>query len=387
MKTSLRNEKGIALVVALVILAVIVLAGAIAIMRSTTDLGISANLKAGNEALYVAEAGLERAKAYLKTVTNIDSVLTTNGGMPFGLIPVSFGGGAYSVVVTNNTGDAGGASHDSDNKIVVTSTGTSAGGGKRVIEAVFIKPIITPPGIRGAVTANYNVGTLGTMTVDGRDHDMDGNLITPATGLLGVSSRGAITEGGNSTIGGMTSSGTAVAPTKTGTFGPPATGWASACEQNASWTAPTTPDAVLGWPAGTLKKIAQSGAAGSRYVTNPASLTLPLSGVTYVEPASGSVWEGVDFGNSTGILIVHNSASNAIMQNTNAGTFKGIVIVDDLIHVHNTIIGAAINLTSDPSAGNCIGNGTGSILYSQTAVANALNAVAQWTLTSWREVY
>jgi type IV pilus assembly protein PilX len=387
MKTSLKNERGIALVVALIILAVIVLAGAIAIMTSTTDLNISANYKAGNEALYVAEAGLERAKAYLKTVTDMDSVLTTNGGMPFGLTPVSFGGGAYSVVVTNNTGDAGGASHDSDNTVVVTSTGTSAGSGKRVIEAVFIKPTITTPGIRGAVTANYNVGTLGTMTVDGRDHDINGNLISPATGLLGVSTRGAITEGGNSMIGGMTPGGTDVAPTKTGTFGPPATGWASACEQNATWTAPTTPDAALGWPAGTLKKIAQSGAAGSRYVTDPASLTLPLSGVTYVELASGTSWDSADFGNSTGILIVHNSDTNAMMTNTNAGTFKGVIIVDDLVHVHNNIIGAAINLTSNPSAGNCIGNGTGNILYSQTAVANALNAVSQWTMASWREVY
>jgi hypothetical protein len=387
MKTPLQNERGIALVVALIILTVLVLVGAIAIMTSTTDLNISANYKAGNEALYVAEAGLERARAYLKTVTNMDSVLTTNGGMPFGLTPVSFGSGTYSVVVTNNTGDAGGASHDSDNTVVVTSTGTSTGGGKRVIEAVFIKPTTNPPGIRGAVTANYNVGTLGTMVVDGRDHDIDGNLITPATGMLGVSSRGAITEGGNSTIGGMAPDGTAITPTKTGTFGPPATGWATACEQNASWTAPATPDAALGWPEGTLKKIAQSGAAGSRYVTNPASLTMPLSGVTYVELPSGGVWEAIDFGNSTGILIVHNSTTNAIMQNTNSGTFKGIVIVDDLIHVHNDVIGAAINLTSNPSAGSCIGNGTGNILYSQTAVANALNLVSQWTMASWREVY
>ncbi|HRT71481.1 MAG TPA: hypothetical protein P5308_08985, partial [Syntrophales bacterium] len=67
--------------------------------------------------------------------------------------------------------------------------------------------------------------------------------------------------------------------------------------------------------------------------------------------------------------------------------FKGVLIVDDLVHVHNDIIGAVINLTTNPSFGNCIGNGNGRVLYSKVAVGNALNAVAQWTVVSWRDVY
>ncbi len=38
-----------------------------------------------------------------------------------------------------------------------------------------------------------------------------------------------------------------------------------------------------GFPSGFLKSYAQSGSGGSQYVTNPSSLTYPLTGVTYVE--------------------------------------------------------------------------------------------------------
>jgi hypothetical protein len=385
MKTSLKNEKGIVLVIALIMLTVLILLGTTAIMTSSSDLKISANFVSGTQAFYIADAGMERSKISLNSVTDINSLLAS-GTLGFGS-SVGFGGGTYSVVVTNNAGDAGGASTDTDSYVVVTSTGTSAGGGKRVLEGVYYKPVVTPPGIRGAVTANYDVGTLGTMIVDGRDHDIDGNLIGGTTSLMGVSSKGVITEGGNSMIGGEAPDGTLVAPTKTGSFGPPATGWASSCEQNATWTAPLTPDAALGWPEGTLKRIAQGGAAGSQYVTNPSNLTLPFSGVTFVELPPGQQWQAVDFGESTGILVIHNSSRTAVIENTNQGRFKGIILADDYVHVHNQIIGAVVNLTTNPSSGNCIGNGTGSVLYSKTAVDNALNAVAQWTRVSWREVY
>jgi hypothetical protein len=385
MKTSFKNEKGIVLVVALIMLTVLILLGTTAIMTSSSELRISANFKAGTEAFYIADAGLERAKITLNSVSDINTLLAS-GTLSFGS-SVSFGGGAYSVVVTNNAGDPGGATTDTDKLVVATSTGTSAGGGKRVLQAVFYKPTLNPPGIRGAITANFSVGTLGTMIVDGRDHDMDGNLISSGNGMFGVSTKGDVTEGGNSKIGGTTTAGVEVAPTKSGTWGPPATGFASACERNAAWTAPLTPDQALGWPEGTLKRIAQSGFGGSQYVTNPANLTIPFSGVTFVEIPPGQDWTAVDFGESTGILVVHNNSRNAVIENTNAGRFKGVILADDYVHIHNQIIGAVVALSTNPSSGNCIGNGSGSALYSKAAVDNALNTVAFWTRVSWREVY
>jgi hypothetical protein len=376
------SEKGMVLVIIILVVSVLLLIGTSATMSTNTDLRISANYKSSVDALYVAEAGIQRALAYLRTGADINTSLT--GGTPAGTL---FGGsqnlssGTYTVVLTNNTDDAGGASNDTDNKVVVTSTGTAEGGGKKIIEVVYYKP--NPPGVRGAVTANYTVGTLGTMEVDGRNHDINGNLIGGSDSLLGVSAGSTVTEGGASTIGGETPSGILVAPTKTGGFGPPATGWASACEQNATWTKYTSPDSALGLPEGTLKSIALSGVGGSRYVTDPSALSAPLSGVTYVELPTGTTWHPPDFGVSSGILVVHNSTLNAQIENTNGGTFKGIMISDDCTHIHNSFIGAVINLS--PALGNCIGNGDGSVKYSKAAVINALSAV--WIQRSWREVY
>jgi len=50
------------------------------------------------------------------------------------------------------------------------------------------------------------------------------------------------------------------------------------------------------------------------------------------------------------ILIVHNNAKNAIMKNLNSGTFRGLLIAEDIIHIHATIVGAIVSLTPSPSA-------------------------------------
>ena len=124
----------------------------------------------------------------------------------------------------------------------------------------------------------------------------------------------------------------------------------------------------MGYAEGALKTIAQSGLNGSQYVTDPANLTFPLSGVTYAELPSGTPWQAVDFGNSSGILVVHNATTDAVVKNLNTGTFNGLIIADDLVHIHNTILGAVIALTPTPSEGNCIGNGNGDVLYSSETI-------------------
>ena len=70
------------------------------------------------------------------------------------------------------------------------------------------------------------------------------------------------------------------------------------------------------------------------------------------------------------MLVVHNSWTNAAIKNMNSGTFKGLIIADDIDKIHMNIIGAVVSLTTSPS-GNCIGNGTGSVLYSIAALEQA----------------
>ncbi len=62
----LGDEKGLVLVVSLMMVAVIILLGTTAVLTTSTDMKISANYRTGNQAFYVAEAGIEEARGRLK---------------------------------------------------------------------------------------------------------------------------------------------------------------------------------------------------------------------------------------------------------------------------------------------------------------------------------
>lgn len=59
---SIRNEKGVALVMAMVMLVLMSILGALAISTSTTEIGISGNYKNSQVAFYTADAAIERAQ-------------------------------------------------------------------------------------------------------------------------------------------------------------------------------------------------------------------------------------------------------------------------------------------------------------------------------------
>jgi len=224
-----------------------------------------------------------------------------------------------------------------------------------------------PVGVRAGVTSNTIVQTSGNLTIDGRDHDLDGNVI-PNSGTLGISTTATYTQRGNSHIGG-TYEGSDYAPSKPGDE--------EIIEESAIWEGdfPDTPDKVMGgedvgYTEGTLKSIAQSGYNGSQYVTDPNNLSFPLSGVTYVEMGWGQTWQAIDFGNSSGILVIHNSFTNSIIKNLNSGTFTGLIIADDIDKIHCDILGAVVVLTESPPSGNVIGNGNGSIKYCSEVISS-----------------
>jgi hypothetical protein len=235
----------------------------------------------------------------------------------------------------------------------------------------YRKQTIFPPAIRGSITTNSTITTLGDMNVDGRDHSITGTLLS-GTGSLGIWTTGNLFQSGSSTIGG-TAAGTDYPPSK------PANANTVSYLQTYPGGYPTTPDGIMGgsvngYPEGTLKAIAVSGAGGSQYVTNPVNLTYPLKGVTYVELPPNSSWTSANIAGS-GILIIHNQTLTAGIANINSGIFAGIMMADDIVRIHTTVIGALIGISPHPSSGNCIGNGTGSILFSREAIMNAVNLV------------
>jgi len=64
--TNLANEKGAAFTVALLILVAITVLGLAILITTTTEIKIAGNVKAGTEALYIAEGGMELIKSNLK---------------------------------------------------------------------------------------------------------------------------------------------------------------------------------------------------------------------------------------------------------------------------------------------------------------------------------
>jgi len=317
----------------------------------------------------------ERAEARLtaQAVANMVLVaLSDSAAWRTGYAHVSLGGGTGWATLEDNTTDTTLTS----GQVRITAGGSSGERADTVI-ALAIVPTV-PPGVQGGITANSLVKTLGNLVIDGRNHDLNGNLIS-GQGTMGVSTTQTFDQGGSST-GGGTSAGVDYMPSK------PAN--SAIVEENAVYVFPSNPDDVFGYAAGTLKAMAQSGANGGQYVTNPSNLTFPLSGVTYVELSNGGMWQSMDLGESSGVLVVHNSWTNAAIKNLNSGTFKGLIIADDIEKIHMTIIGAVLSLTTSPS-GNCIGNGSGAILYSSAGLEQASSVSVGGdggvTVSSWLE--
>lgn len=242
---------------------------------------------------------------------------------------------------------------------------------KRQSSVAYVTSGFVPATVKAAITTNNPIRTLGALIVDGREHRADGGLISQS-GTMGIWTTRTLSQSGSSEIGG-TANGIDYAPAKPGN--------PNIIKTNQIWPGgyPGTPDSILGgatngYPEGTLKAIAMSGIGGSQYATNPSTLASPLRGVTYVELPPGGVWQSMNISGS-GILIVHNSSKNAGMKNLNAGIFKGLLIADDIVHIHTTIIGGLIALTPNPSEGNCIGNGSGRVLYSTEAIVQATGGI------------
>jgi len=259
-----------------------------------------------------------------------------------------------------------------DGEDLIKFSVTSEVYGKTKKVDVLAKPLDHFPSgveVNAAITTNNDILTLGNLTVDGRDHTLDGTLI-PGEGTLGIWTTNTFTRGGASKVGG-TYLGVDYVPSKKN----PEPNIMASNQTWPSGVTPNSPEEVMkDLPFSiTLEEYAKSGDWESQYVTDPSLLTYPLKGVTYVELPSGESWIDANIEGS-GVLIVHNDQVNAIIKNT-YNNFTGLIIADDIIHLHSTIIGAVISLTQNPSEGNTIGNSDGFVLYSKEALGTSLSKV------------
>ena len=243
-----------------------------------------------------------------------------------------------------------------------------------------------PPVIRGAWTADANLNnTISDMFIDGRDHDINQNLI-PTTGTFGVSTSTTFVNVENAAIGGTNNY---IDYPMTYPEIP------EVIEENYDWDGgfPETPDEILGYPEGTLKAAAQSGINGSQYLLLPNSekkidselLTYPLSGITYIDVQNAADIDLLleENGNS-GILVVHrdngDSHISSVKSKNSDGLFTGLVIFDYSFHHHIDILGAVLMLSDDlETSKNCNGNQDHWVKYSSEAIGNATEIASEIT--------
>ena len=364
----LQNERGLALVTSLMFLVVLAILAAVAVQGHVFDLGMTMKFRNDRQALYNAEAGINRAIAILRSTStqaalngpdgNANAV-ADNGLLPGVTNPVQYGDGRYAIRILNDEP----IWTDTNGIFIIRSTGTS-GQSTRTIEAVVSR---WPPGIKGAMTGNGTYRLLGTVDVDGRNHRNNGDY---DVALAGTGTYGASTKGNtdyttsNLRIGGTNSLKIDKAPTR-----PPDP---SVVVKGAGWAAIATPDAALGLPEDTLKTIALSGAGGSRYVT-PANINVlngaVLNGVTYVA-LPDNVEMDLRYTSGKGILVVHSPNSNSTVRAPE--DFTGIIIIDDMRNFRELFIGAVITLSAEEANA---ATGQGDIRYSTEAINEALAPV------------
>ena len=354
----IRNEKGIVLAVVLQLITTLALMGSAAVFLTRINLKSTSNYKNYTKSFYVADAATQYAKGAL-AFTDLNPITWSSSSF--------LEAESTIITVTPNSGDP--------NAAVISATSTLRGSNV-TIELGVIQAEPTMVGVVGGITSNGPVAVNGTLDIDGRDHDLNCNVISGA-GVPGIYSNSTFEQGGNSGVGGFVD----------GVGYPLANPGDPAVVITNGTEAVATPDEAVGFSEGTLKYAAQIGINGGQYVTDPNDLVLPLQGVTYVELSSGSTWQSSNMlTDGTGILVVHNLDTNAILENTNGGRFTGLVIADDIIHLHNEVVGAVVTLTPNPSAGNVLGNGTGSVCYSSIAL-NGLNFITEINEISWREMF
>ncbi len=93
----------------------------------------------------------------------------------------------------------------SDSLIQIRVRASYEGIEKQILTYVKFTGGFVPPTLRGAITANANLSkTISDMIIDGRDHDLNGNLI-PGNGIYGVSSGTTFTNLQGAMIGGTVS--------------------------------------------------------------------------------------------------------------------------------------------------------------------------------------
>ncbi|HEX2958766.1 MAG TPA: hypothetical protein VHO70_18170 [Chitinispirillaceae bacterium] len=325
----LKNNNGSTLIT-IVIIAIVLNIALAAFFFSTRNTAKSAGAKRiKTSAFNIAEAGKEdlySQVSWRKYTPRADIVDTVFSAHPFE-------SGTYTVSCRSNV---------SLNTLWVTSKGVERTD-SAIIETVgWLRPDITinfPP-VLGAVTSRSRITVKGNIEIDGRNYDTSNTLVD--SGIYGISTCDSMILSGSATVGGN-----GIAPVNDKNF--PSVQETVADEMIPVDARFSSPEAFLGVPNGALDD----------YVVS--SLPTPFRGLYYLK---GPYVGPVHFGNSYGILIIHNDYKDAELQIVD-GTFHGLIITDRMAKISGNalILGAVVTLCEGEVS--TFGTGTAIIRYSK----------------------
>lgn len=290
--------------------------------------------------IFLAEAGKEKLYADINTST---ISLTPNQRKNI-YTDYSLGTGTFSVSCSTNAA-VDTAWIESWGKDQTSETGIG------VVAAISSDAIFNPVPVVAAVTSRPSVDCKGSIDVDGRDYDSTGTVLKDPKGVNAISTCGTLSVG---TATGLCGNNYCV-PKK-----PSASELDIVSDQGVAVSSVlASPEAFLGVASGALNK----------YKIAESAMTYPFHGVRYIESTAGPL----HIGGSSGVLIIHSAMKNASLQINGTGTFKGIVIVDEMDKMNGniTVVGAVACL-ADFAGAKMFGNGSAYVKYS-SQVLNNLN--------------
>ena len=168
LRSALADERGIALPLSLIVLALLTSLTLAFLAMSATEPLIAANLQAGEQALALAEAGVERATWALNNPTaaapaqGLSNPLPVPAPSPYAGQTVNLGAGSYAVIVSLPAGAAVGNDRNID------ATGT-VGSARRKVRVTLTSIGDFPLNIPGALTVAGAVQLTGNSSVNGND--------------------------------------------------------------------------------------------------------------------------------------------------------------------------------------------------------------------------
>jgi hypothetical protein len=268
----------------------------------------------------------------------------------------------------------------------VSGRDTAVSVGRVVVEgSLGFIPIV----VRAAFTAFGSINAvISDMVIDGRNFNSDGVTLVPLTGKFGVSTgQSSFTNNQHGAIGATAYIGGSPLDIPPAYPNDP-----RVIETSSPWPNgfPKNADQALELPPGTLENIAKNNLiSGSQYVTKASDLRFPLKGVTYIKVPPRTVWSKIKIGaNPEGILVFHSDSTDAYWNNisTTAGPFKGVMVFDNVFHIHMDITGAIAVLTPNTITNQeCKGNNGHKILYSAEAIKAITGGIKKVSGGGWRE--